>query len=127
LQPCARWVPALGIEDVVAITLDLIKDLRVQHPSGPDTAGGTRWQHRHTRVSEGIEGAVAFDFVRHEGPPLTAHFPAFKINIEEPKIILRKVDLTSIKVLIHVAKEVGELKRQSQGASRCLRRRVDGL
>src|SRR5512133_2029151 len=39
-------------EHVVALALDLIKDLRIEHPSGPDTAGRAWRQHRNSGVRE---------------------------------------------------------------------------
>ena len=79
---------ALG-EDVVPIALNLIEDLCIEHSSGPDATRRSRWQHRDSCVSKGVESAIAFDLVCQKGPPPVGHFAPFKINIKEPKIILR--------------------------------------
>src|SRR5215211_5344503 len=76
-------------EYVVAVALDLIKDLGIQHPGGSDAARRSRRQHRDSGISEGVESPVAFDLVRQKGPPLRRHRTPSKINVKEPKIILR--------------------------------------
>jgi hypothetical protein len=97
-------------EDVVAIALDLIEDLRIEHSSRPDAARRSRWQHRDSCIGKRVESTIALNLVRQEGPPLRRQLPAFKINFEEPKIILRQVDATSIKIFVDVAEEIGELE-----------------
>src|SRR5687767_8440060 len=108
-----RGYPCSTREYVVAVALDLIKDLGIEHPGGSDAARGSRRQHCDSGISEGVESPVAFDLVRQKGPPLRRHRTPPKINVKEPKIILRKIDSAPIKIFVDIAKKVGELKGQS--------------
>ena len=83
-----RYPCALG-EDVVAIALDLGKDSGIEDPSGTNATRRSRWQHRDSGISKGVEGPIALDLIRQEGSPLGRRLTPLKINIKEPKIILR--------------------------------------
>src|SRR4029453_17125018 len=81
-----RGYPCALREDVVPIALDLIEDLGIKPPSGPDATRRSRWQHRDSCISKGVERAISCNLVRQKCPPLGSHSAAPNVNFKKQKI-----------------------------------------